>query len=125
MIAVWYGITAEDQFTFWLMLGFFTFLVMAVVCGWTFGPWINAQLSSARKQLPRKKFKGESFRYSFFLVVLGFFGRWLASGSGDGLAERMANLEWATNTQNTLCFTAVVCALNVLYNQQKRRGDAA
>ena len=125
MIAVWYGITAEDQFIFRMMCFSITFLVMAVVCGWTFGPWINAQLSSARKQLPRKKFKGESFRYSFFLVSFGFFGRWLASGSGDGLAERMANLEWATNTQNTLCFMAVVCALEVLYNQQNRRGDAA
>ena len=118
MIAVWYGITAEDQFIFRMMCFSITFLVMAVVCGWTFGPWINAQLSSARKQLPRKKFKGESFRYSFFLVAMGFGQRYWFSVSGDDLGERMVNLEWATNTQNTLCFMAVVCALEVLYNQR-------
>ena len=65
------------------------------------------------------------FLYSYFLVAMGFGQRYWFSVSGDDLGERMVNLEWATNTQNTLCFTAVVCALEVLYNQQNRRGDAA
>jgi len=106
-------------FGFLLFMGvFITWLVPVLWYRW-------AQGRSASEQLPLKKFKGESFRYSFFLVAFGFFGRWWISGSGDGLAERMVNIEWATNMQNAMCFTAVVCALEVLYNQQNRRGDAA
>ena len=62
--------------------------------------------------------KGKSFRFSYFCVVLGFGQRYFFAVSGGNLAERIANLEWATNTQNSLCFTAVVCALHVLYNQR-------
>ena len=68
--------------------------------------------------------KGKSFLFSYFCVVLGFGQRYWFSVSGDDLGERMVNLEWATNTQNTLCFTAVVCALEVLYNQRAKASSA-
>ena len=58
------------------------------------------------------------FLFSYFCVVLGCGQRYFFSVYGDDLGERLVNLEWATNTQNTLCFTAVVCALHVLYNQR-------
>jgi hypothetical protein len=117
-----FGSTADYQFGFWLLMGvFITFLVPVLWYRW-------AQGRSASEQLPLKKFKGESFRYSFFLVALGFGQRYWFAVSGGLLIDpdkRIANIEWATNTQNAMCFTAVVCALNVLYNQQNRRGDAA
>jgi hypothetical protein len=117
---------------FMLIIGVFITLMMVVAYRWDQGRSnINAavlkmqQLGFASEQLPLKKVKGESFLYSYFLVAIGFGQRFFFAVSGGDLAERMQNFEWATNTQNTLCFTAVVCALNVLYNQQKRRGDAA
>ena len=81
------------------------------------------QLGFASEQLPLKKFKGESFLYSYFLVALGLGQRYWFSVSGDDLGERMANIEWATNTQNAMCFTAVVCALEVLYNQRANAAE--
>ena len=61
---------------------------------------------------------GKSFLFSYFCVSLGCGQRYFFSVYGDDLGERLVNLEWATNTQNALCFTAVVCALHVLYNQR-------
>ena len=64
------------------------------------------------------------FLFSYFCVSLGCGQRYWFSVSGDDLGERLVNLEWATNTQNTLCFTAVVCALEVLYNQRAKASSA-
>ena len=87
----------------------FSFLFVLVFCA-----FVLAMLWRNRESL----LNGQSFLYSYFLVSLGFGQRYLCSVSGDVLAERMANIEWATNMQNALCFTAVVCALHVLYNQR-------
>ena len=110
----------EPPILFWLVLG--AFITFIVVVSWR--RWAQDR-SDINAQLPLKNVKGESFLFSYFLVANGFGQRFFFAVSGGDLAERMQNLEWATNTQNTLCFTAVVCALNVLYNQQNRRGDAA
>ena len=64
------------------------------------------------------------FLFSYFCVSLGFGQRYFFAVSEGNLAERIANLEWATNTQNSLCFTAVVCALHVLYNQRAKASSA-
>ncbi len=64
------------------------------------------------------------FLFSYFYVILGCGQRYYFSVSGDNLAERIANLEWATNIQTYLCFTAVVSALHVLYNQRAKATSA-
>ena len=64
------------------------------------------------------------FLFSYFCVVLGCGQRYFFSVYGDDLGETLVNLEWATNTQNALCFTAVVCALEVLYNQRAKASSA-
>ena len=64
------------------------------------------------------------FLFSYFCVSLGCGQRYFFSVYGDDLGERLVNLEWATNMQNALCFTAVVCALEVLYNQRAKASSA-
>ena len=87
----------------------FSFLFVLFLCA-----FVLYKLWHKRESL----LNGKSFLYSYLLVAIGFGQRFFYSVSGDTLAERIANLEWATNTQNALCFTAVVCALHVLYNQR-------
>ncbi len=122
----------EPPIEFWLGVGcFITFMVVVSYRRWAQGRSdINAaalkmqQLGFATEQLPLKKVKGESFLFSYWCVVLGCGQRCFWAVSGGNLAERMQNLEWATNTQNTLCFTAVVSALHVLYNQRAKATSA-
>ena len=106
--------TVNYQFGFGLLMAVFCLFLVPVL-------WYRWAQGRSDRNAPLKK--SESFRYSFFLVAFGFFGRWLASGRGDDLAERMMSIEWATNMQNAMCFTAVVCALEVLYNQRANAAE--
>ena len=129
----------EPPIVFWLGVGvFITFLVVVSYRSWAQARSdINAAALRGRvggrkmQQLgfasntTTFKVTGESFFFTYFCVVLGFGQRcfWF-SVPCDNLGERMVNIEWATNTQNTLCFTAVVCALEVLYNQRAKASSA-
>lgn len=64
------------------------------------------------------------FLFSYFCVFLGVGQRYFVSFSSIYPDEALANIEWATNTQNALNFMAVVSGLHVLYNQRAKASSA-